>query len=93
MRAIILILFSVLLPTIAESSPGEIHYVKHLQAKIHVAPTSKSKIKFIVAIGRKLLEFDRKNGWINVGIDKTGGKDGWIQSADVKSTDPDGVKH
>jgi len=34
----------------------------------------------VMAVGRghKLIEFERKNGWVHVGIVRTGGKDGWI---------------
>jgi hypothetical protein len=32
----------------------------------------------VVGRGHKLIEFERKNGWVHVGIVRTGGKDGWI---------------
>lgn len=91
--ALISILLLLLSIGIVNSSPGQMHYVKPLQANILEKPSSDSKVKFVVAIGRKLVEFDKKNGFIYVGVDKSGGKDGWIKLSDVSPTDPDGLKY
>ena len=72
---------------------GDTHYVKTLQAAIHAQPSPDSEVKFIIAIGRKLVEFDRKNGWIYVGVDKSGGQDGWIEETSVGNLDPDGLRY
>ena len=77
----------------AFAGPGDFHYVKTLQAEVREAPSAESDVKLIVAIGRKLVEFDRKNGWIYVGVDKSGGKDGWIEASKVSDTDPDGLRY
>ena len=75
------------------SAVGETHYVKPLQAKIFSEPSKDSEVKFIIAIGRKMIEFDRKNGFIAVWIDKSGGRDGWIEEANVSPTDADGMTY
>lgn len=82
-----------LLTIIANAGPGEMHYIKPLQANVYESSSAASKVKFIVAIGRKLVEFDRKNGFVYVGVDKSGGKDGWIKASDLSPTDPDGLKY
>ncbi|MFT6624814.1 MAG: hypothetical protein ACJAZI_000887 [Cycloclasticus sp.] len=75
------------------ASPGQFHYVKVLQAEIKESASDTSRTKFVVAIGRKLVEFGRQDGYILVGIDRTGGKDGWIKGGLVAPTDPDGVAY
>lgn len=93
MRTLIIASIAIILVAPAVSGPGDIYYVDTLQAEIREGPSSDSEIKFIIAIGRKLVEFDRENGWIHVGVDKTGGKDGWIEASKVSKTDPDGLKY
>lgn len=39
---------------VALAGPGDIHYVKTLQAPIHTKPSSESEVKFIIAVGHKL---------------------------------------
>jgi hypothetical protein len=41
-------------------------------------------------LGHKLLEFDRSGEWVNVGIDRSGGKDGWIHGSLVSTAFPGG---
>jgi hypothetical protein len=77
----------------AFAAPGQTHYVKPLQATIYEKASSSSKEKFVVAIGRKLIEFERRNGFIHVGVDKAGGRSGWIRANDVSATDPDGMRY
>ncbi len=72
---------------------GTMHYVKPLQANVYESSSEESKVKFIIAIGRKVVEFDEKNGMIWCGIDKAGGRDGWIKLSDLSSTDPDGMTY
>jgi len=75
------------------ASPGQMYYIKPLQANVYESPSKTSKVKFVVAIGRKVMEFGTKNGFAQVGIDKSGGKDGWIKASDLSPTDPDGMKY
>lgn len=88
-------LFSILIliPCLAAAKPGDMHYVGTLQAEVKASPTKDSEVKFIIAIGRKVVEFDRKGSWVWVGIDRTGGKDGWIRKDQLSKTDPDGLKY
>jgi hypothetical protein len=37
------------------------------------------------------MEFDKKDSWFLVGVDKTGGKDGWVHKRHLKSSDPGGI--
>lgn len=89
MLGLILSLFSATLL----AAPGTFHYVGSLQAEVKQSPSENSQTKFIIAIGRKVVEFDKKNSWFLVGVDKTGGKDGWIHKRHLKSSDPDGIRY
>lgn len=86
-----LTLFMFAVPLLA--APGAFHYIGSLQAEVKQSASEKSKTKFIIAIGRKVVEFDKKGSWYWVGIDKTGGKDGWIHERHLKSSDPDGIRY
>ena len=78
---------------VANASPGQTHYIKPLQANVYENPSKTSKVKFVVAIGRKVMEFGSKSGFTQVGIDKSGGRDGWIKTSDLSPTDADGMKY
>ncbi len=93
MKKILLAVALMLFASSVYAEVGEIHYVKSLQAKIYVEPSTDSEVEFIIAIGRKMLEFERKNGFIWVGIDKAGGLSGWIEETNVSPTDPDGMTY
>jgi hypothetical protein len=94
MKNFLLALFIIVLtPCSAIANPGDIHYVGVLQAEIKASPDENSELKFVIAIGRKVVEFDRKGSWVWVGVDRTGGKDGWIKKSQLSKTDPDGLKY
>lgn len=85
---IVLIAFSV--PLAAD--PGDIHFVGTLQVEVKTGPSEESKTQFIIALGRKVVEFETRGEWLWVGIDRTGGKDGWVRKSDLSPTDPDGLR-
>lgn len=90
---ILTVLLVCLLSLPALAAPGEVHYVKTLQAEVREDPSDAAKVKFVVAIGRKLVEFQREGAYIQAGIDKAGGRDGWIRLDQVGPTDPDGLMY
>ncbi|WP_026987418.1 hypothetical protein [Fodinicurvata fenggangensis] len=92
MRILIAILV-ILLAVPVLAAPGDIHYVKSLQAEVREGPSDVSEVKFVIAIGRKLVEFQREGDYIQAGIDKTGGREGWIRLNQVGPTDPDGLTY
>ena len=79
------------LPALA--APGQAHYVKTLQAKVLAEPSDAAAVTLVVAVGRKLVEYDRRGDWVQVGIDKAGGRDGWVKLEQLAATDPDGVAY
>ncbi len=56
------------------------------------APSPEGKTVMIIGAGRKVMEFGRKNGWMSVGVDRSGGKDGYIPITSVSSRGLDGMK-
>ena len=65
-------------PSIAWAAPGDTLYVQGNGANVRSAPSKSASVVMVVGRGHKLIEFERKNGWVHVGIVRTGGKDGWI---------------
>jgi len=70
---------------------GDKQYVSSRQANLFSEPSEDSEVVLILAVGRQLLEFERKNGFLNVGVISSGGIDGWIKESDIAETDPDGL--
>lgn len=92
-KSLLALFIMALIPSLAVAKVGDIHYVGVLQAEIKASPDKNSELKFVIAIGRKVVEFDRKGSWVWVGIDRTGGKDGWINKNQLSEADPDGLKY
>ena len=65
-------------PNIAWAAPGDTLYVQGNGANVRSAPSKSASVVMVVGRGHKLIEIERKNGWVHVGIVRTGGKDGWI---------------
>jgi uncharacterized protein YgiM (DUF1202 family) len=77
----------------AFSAPGNFHYVGALQTRVKEKPSDQSATTLILAIGRKVVKFERRGEWMWVGIDKAGGRDGWVKIKDLSPTDPDGLAY
>jgi hypothetical protein len=84
-------ILTILCTALAIAAPGSTHYVSVRQAKIYQGPDADSEVVLTVAVGRKLMEFGRENGFVMVGVNKSGGIDGWIRVSDIADKDPDGL--
>lgn len=56
MKIVLVGIILIFITGMAVAGPGQMHYVKPLQAKLYEKPSGSSKVKFIVAIGRKSVE-------------------------------------
>lgn len=65
-------------PNIAWAGPGDTLYAQGNLANVRSAPSKSASVVMAVGRGHKLIEFERKYGWVHVRIVRTGGKDGWI---------------
>ena len=67
-----------LAPSIAWAAPGDTLYVQGNSVNVRSAASTSASVVMKLDMGRKLIEFERENGWVHVGIVRAGGKDGWI---------------
>lgn len=63
------------------ATPGDILYVHGDVVNMREGPSTTSGIVLKLQKGHKLVEFQRKEKWVEVGADRTGGKSGWIHSS------------
>ncbi len=68
----------------AIGAPGDFHRVKPIEANVYESPSETAKVKLVALQNRRLVEFEREGEWIWVGVDGTGGQDGWIKESDTK---------
>ena len=87
-----LFLFLVL-PSVAFADAGQVHFAKPQQLEVREEASPDAEVILIVAVGRKLVELERQDGWIMVGIENSGGEAGWIKASQVSATDPDGMTY
>ena len=70
---------------------GDTLYVQKSEAAVHTGPGINHSILLKIGKGHELIELSRQGEWINVGIARTGGKDGWIHSSLVGSVSSGGA--
>jgi uncharacterized protein YgiM (DUF1202 family) len=75
---IIVTIFVILIAGHVFAAPGDILYVHGDVVNMREGPSTSSGIVLKLQKGHKLMEFQRKGEWVEVGADKTGGKSGWI---------------
>ena len=76
--------------TAATAAPGDVLYSKGDNVNVRAEPSMKATVILQIDRGHKLIEFDRAGDWVNVGVERTGGKDGWVHESLVTATDPGG---
>lgn len=76
-----LVSLALLLPAVAFTATGDILYVQVDRANLRSGPSTSSPIILTLGMGHRLLEFERRAGWVHVGADRTGGKDGWVHAS------------
>lgn len=62
---------------------GDKLYISKAGVNIRSSPSEESSIVVRVDKGHVLIEFSTSDSWINVGVDRTGGKSGWVKKSDV----------
>ncbi len=81
-----LILMSPLLAVISSADPGDKLYIAGDSVNVRSDPTQTGPVILQLDRGHELIEFGREGEWINVGIARTGGKDGWVHRSLVTSS-------
>lgn len=77
--------------TLTEAAPGDKLYVQKTAVNVRTGPGKDYSILMSLNKGHELIEFSRDGEWINVGIARAGGKDGWISSSLVGSISAGGA--
>lgn len=54
-------------------------------------PDDGSPVKMVIGTGRKMIEFGNEGAWTLVGVDNSGGLDGWVKTRYLSTSDPDGL--
>jgi hypothetical protein len=88
MRILLATIISLILALPVSAAPGDIHYIGSKQAEVKTEPSEDSETKLVIALGRRVMEFGREGEWVNVGIDRTGGMDGWVRAEHLQPNEP-----
>ena len=75
----------------AVAGPGDKLYVQKSGVNVRTGPGTSNPVLLTLGKGHELVEFSRQGEWVNVGIARSGGKDGWIHSSLVASVSPGGA--
>jgi len=54
-------------------------------------PSKDADIVIIIGAGRAVIEFERQDGWIDVGVERAGGRTGYVPVGSVSAYDLDGM--
>lgn len=76
--------------THALAEPGDKLYVQKSGVNVRAGPGTSNPVVLTLGKGHELIEFSRQGEWVNVGIARSGGKDGWIHSSLVAAASPGG---
>lgn len=83
MRRCPLILALIILssPVGALAASGDTLYVQAERVNLREGPSTTRAVVLQLVKGQALLEFGRKDRWVEVGVEGTGGKSGWIHAS------------
>jgi hypothetical protein len=73
----------------ARATPGDILYVDADGAVLHAAPEAAAPVVLWLEAGRKLIEFERRGGWLRVGVFGAVGKAGWVRQDRAAVREPE----
>jgi len=75
--------------TPAPATPGDILFVEADQASLRAAPEATAPVILRLEAGRRLIEFERRDAWIRVGVFGAVGKVGWIRLERAARREPE----
>lgn len=86
-----LLAFSVGISSAVLAGTGDKLYVQKSGVNVRTGPGTNYRVLMTLNKGHELIEFLRDGKWVNVGIARTGGKDGWIHASLVGRTSSGGT--
>ena len=63
-----------------DAIPGQIVYVQSKGAEVRAEPNRKAQVIAQLRRGQKVIEFERRSGWVRIGMFDNLGRDGWVHS-------------
>lgn len=76
----------------AAATPGDILFVEADEASLRTAPEADAPVILRLKAGRKLIEFERRDAWIRVGVFGAVGKVGWVRRELAAGREPESVE-
>ncbi len=76
---------AVILTGAAEAAPGQRYDVKKNGTKVHSAPRDSAPVVNRLNSGDRVIEWRRRDGWVNVSPLGKVGKEGWIRSGNLRA--------
>ena len=72
------------------AAPGDKLYIQKNDVNVRTGPGTSNPVLLTLGKGHELIEFARQGEWVNVGVARSGGKDGWINASLVAAASPGG---
>ena len=73
-----------------DATPGQIVYVESKGAEVHAEPNRKAQVIARLRRGHKVIEFERRSGWVRIGMFDNLGRDGWVHGPLLRPEPPGG---
>ena len=90
-KVIGIVAVALIITHVALAAPGDKLYIQKNVVNIRTGPGTEKPVLMKLNKGHELVEFSRKGDWVNVGITRTGGKDGWVHRSLVATVSPGGA--
>ena len=58
---------------------------------VRAGPSPDAAVVMVIGAGRMVIEFERSDGWVWAGVDRAGGRDGYVPEAALSPLDMDGL--
>ena len=71
-----------------DATPGQIIYVQSKGAEVRAEPNRKAQVIARLRRGHKVIEFERRSGWVRIGMFDTSGRDGWVHGPLLRPEPP-----
>ena len=76
--ALLMILGTAVTP---DATPGQIVYVQSKVAEVRAEPNREAQVITRLRRGNKVIEFERRSGWVRIGMFDTSGRVGWVHGS------------
>ncbi len=71
-----------------DATPGQVAYVQGKGAEVRAEPNRKAQVIAQLRRGHKVIEFERRSGWVRIGMFDTLDRDGWVHGPLLRPEPP-----